>query len=110
LLICDTLVTFEHEVDWFWSGRMTGARILFFANRYLSLTGNVLGLTGFVPFSDKASCQALWLVHPAMCIKSLYQNILVFSALRAFVQTRNKPLSIFVFILGLVPVGINLVH
>ncbi|KAI0794539.1 hypothetical protein C8Q74DRAFT_582497 [Fomes fomentarius] len=32
-----------------------------------------------------------------------------FSALRAFVLSRNKHLSLFVLILGLVPVGINLV-
>ncbi|KAI0794569.1 hypothetical protein C8Q74DRAFT_1194805 [Fomes fomentarius] len=63
LLIYDILVTFDHEINLFWSGRMTGARILFFANRYISLFWNVLGLIGIVtPFSDKASCQALWLV------------------------------------------------
>lgn len=64
LLIYATLVTFDHEVNLFWSGKMTGARILFFANRYLSLCWMVFGLITSAPFSDKASYYALvWLVQ-----------------------------------------------
>ncbi|KAI0794534.1 hypothetical protein C8Q74DRAFT_1194725 [Fomes fomentarius] len=97
LLIYATLVTFDHEVNLFWSGKMTGARILFFANRYLSLCWMVLSLITLAPFSDKASYEALvWLNTP------------VFSTLRAFVLSRNKTLSICVLTLGLVPVGTNL--
>ncbi len=63
LLIYDTLLTFSHEVDLFWKGKMTGARILFHANRYISLFYTISGLIELAPFSDKASYQALWLVQ-----------------------------------------------
>ncbi len=63
LLIYDTLVTFDREVAWFWSGRMTSARILFFVNRYLPLLSGALGLIGYLPFSDKVvSSEILCLV------------------------------------------------
>ncbi|KAI0794718.1 hypothetical protein C8Q74DRAFT_1163339, partial [Fomes fomentarius] len=59
LFIYDTLLTFGREVDCFWTGRMTGARILYFANRYISLLSTVLNIIRSAPLSDKASYQAL---------------------------------------------------
>ncbi len=58
LLIYDTLLTLDREVDLFWTGRMTGARILFLADRYISFW-TVFDLIELGPFSDKASYQAL---------------------------------------------------
>ncbi len=64
LLIYDTLLTLGREVHLFWTGQMTGARILFLANRYISLLWNVYVVVGqSAPFSDQASYAALWLVH-----------------------------------------------
>ncbi|KAI0794543.1 hypothetical protein C8Q74DRAFT_1436465 [Fomes fomentarius] len=107
LLIYDTLLTFSREVNWFWTGRMTGARVLFFANRYFSLCLFVLGLIDFAPFSDKIR-ESIKLSSINPISWNSCQDTLVFSALRAFVLSKNKYLSICVLILGLAPVGINL--
>ncbi len=64
LFIYDILLTFGHEVDWFWTSRMTSARTLFFANRSISLFWIVFNMILYSSsLSDKASYQALWLVE-----------------------------------------------
>ncbi len=62
LLLYDTLITLDREINWFWSGRITGASILLFTNRYISLAWIVLGFIQLMSFSDKASRQALSMV------------------------------------------------
>ena len=37
LILYDYLLTFDAEVKYFWSTKVTGAIVLFVANRYLSL-------------------------------------------------------------------------
>ena len=37
------LITFQREVQLFWKGKWTGAAILFYFNRYLSLVVNLNG-------------------------------------------------------------------
>ncbi|KAI0794723.1 hypothetical protein C8Q74DRAFT_1163584, partial [Fomes fomentarius] len=54
LFIYDTLLTFGREVDCFWRGRITGARILFLANRYIFLFYTVFRLILLAPFSEQA--------------------------------------------------------
>ncbi|KAI0794549.1 hypothetical protein C8Q74DRAFT_1406673 [Fomes fomentarius] len=81
--------------------------VTFYAMLYLSLSWNILGFIKFAPFSNKACCQTRKrVVSVSECLQFIPSA--AFSALRAFVLSRNKPLSLFVLILGLVPVGINL--
>ncbi|TBU23717.1 hypothetical protein BD311DRAFT_66043 [Dichomitus squalens] len=43
VLICyDHFITFDREVNFFWKGKLTGAGILFFCNRYLGLVNYAL--------------------------------------------------------------------
>ncbi len=50
----DYIITFGQEVELFWTNRLTGATVLFFANRYISLLFDVMGLVEpFGRFSDQ---------------------------------------------------------
>ncbi len=49
------MITFGREVELFWTGRLTGAAILFFFNRYLSLVVDVYGLLENMYVPDKVS-------------------------------------------------------
>ncbi|PIL23038.1 hypothetical protein GSI_14345 [Ganoderma sinense ZZ0214-1] len=51
LVVYEYVITLGREVELFWKGRWTGAAILFFFNRYLSLIVVIYGLTGDAPIS-----------------------------------------------------------
>ncbi len=57
LFIYDTFLTFDREVAYFWTAkRIGGASLLFFANRWSSMTVYVMVLGDFASFpSDKVS-------------------------------------------------------
>ena len=56
LLIFDHLVTFDREVWLFWTGKLSGASILFFLNRYLNLVIYALCLVGPARMTDTVCC------------------------------------------------------
>ncbi|KAI0719336.1 hypothetical protein C8T65DRAFT_736674 [Cerioporus squamosus] len=92
LFIYDAFITFDQEVACVWTAKRTGASILFFANKWISITVSVMALVEFATFpSDKFVPGA------------------VFSALRAYVLSKSKPLGLLVLALSLAPVGSNLV-
>ena len=55
LLIYDYMITFGREVDAFWTRRFSGATVLFFSNKYLTLLNHLLDLSLYFPVhvSDK---------------------------------------------------------
>ncbi len=55
LVVYEYMITFGREVELFWTGRLTGAAILFFFNRYLSLVVDVYGLLENMYVPDKVS-------------------------------------------------------
>ncbi len=57
LFVYDTIITFDQEVAYFWTAkRIGGASLLFFANKWISLTVYVMLLVSFASFpSDKVS-------------------------------------------------------
>ena len=55
-LIYEFVVTFDREVACFWTGKWNGASLLFFANKWVSVTLSVMTLSRFAHFpSDKVS-------------------------------------------------------
>ena len=52
-LIYDYVITFGREVEMFWRSKFTGASVLFFANRYVSLLFNTMGLVTLGRFTDE---------------------------------------------------------
>lgn len=60
LLVYDYFLTLPAEVNLFWKRRRTGAAVLFFANRYLSLLYNIADNTNEFGISTSAvGCQVL---------------------------------------------------
>ncbi len=57
LFLYDTVLTFDGEVTYFWTAkRIGGASLLFFANKWISMTVYLMSLVKFASFfSDKVS-------------------------------------------------------
>ena len=55
LLVFDYLLTFREEFQLFWRRKWTGATVLFFLNRYLTLIEHILNMIGSSPVPDKVS-------------------------------------------------------
>ena len=52
----DYIITFGQEIELFWTMNITGATILFVANRYITLLFDIMGLVEpFGKFSDQVS-------------------------------------------------------
>ncbi|KAI0738622.1 alcohol acetyltransferase-domain-containing protein [Daedaleopsis nitida] len=132
-LLYDYVITLGQEVELFWRHQLTAASFLFFANRYVTVFFNILGLAALAPFSNqrgsllsvlrgayslcplfgsgsplttRVSCQ---LYVKAFGGIGYFQYIVwaAFSGLRAFALSRHRPLSTLVFLLMLVPAGMN---
>ncbi|KAI0746884.1 hypothetical protein C8Q80DRAFT_1271711 [Daedaleopsis nitida] len=93
-LVYEYLITFDQEVRLFWRRDVSGACILFFLNRYLSLSVQLLDLVLFVTPMSITS-------HTSLINRDL------FSGLRAYALCLNKPVSLLVSVLSLAPVGVN---
>ncbi len=56
ILFYDAFITFDREVACFWTAKLNGASLLFFANRWITVTLYVMTLVSFASFpSDKVS-------------------------------------------------------
>ncbi|KAI0794509.1 hypothetical protein C8Q74DRAFT_1365947 [Fomes fomentarius] len=106
----DYLITFDREVDSFWHGATSGATVLFLSNRYLNVSLNILGMVEFGQFSDTVGGQFFCTKFArALAILTILAYIpwAVFSGLRAYALCLHKLPSALVFLLSLVPLGIN---
>ncbi|KAI0676146.1 hypothetical protein C8Q78DRAFT_957978, partial [Trametes maxima] len=121
LLLYDYLLTFNQEVELFWTRRVTGASALFFIIRYLALVNyDILGATLFAPLSDtvcrKTVCGSnrCWmtcaLLSKVQFAVQVSQHIPwgAFSALRVLALTRMSwTFSSIVFVLSIGPAVVN---
>ncbi|TFK92634.1 hypothetical protein K466DRAFT_443729, partial [Polyporus arcularius HHB13444] len=48
--IYDTFITLDRELASFWTMKQSGAALLFFANKWISMTIYVMDLVGFASF------------------------------------------------------------
>ncbi|RDX40349.1 hypothetical protein OH76DRAFT_1490356 [Lentinus brumalis] len=125
LFMFDTFITFDREVACFWAQkRIGGGSLLFFANKWISMTVYGMSVVAFATFSsDKSverliqfgkciievcSCSVFSIAFQAFSILQFVPGA-VFSALRAFVLSRSKLLGVLVLALSLAPIGANLV-
>ncbi|KAI0704206.1 hypothetical protein C8T65DRAFT_696620 [Cerioporus squamosus] len=97
VFIFDALITFDRDVACFWNTKWTGASLLFFANKWVSMTLYVMSLVDFASLrSDK-----LFLVHSGnICNEHIAVDP----------WDRSKPIGFIVLALSLAPVGANLVR
>ncbi|KAI0794594.1 hypothetical protein C8Q74DRAFT_1406799 [Fomes fomentarius] len=107
VFIYDCLLTIGAEGSLFWRRKATGASILFLFNKYLVLFYTVYSIIFLVVSLPDQSCTA---VVKSTKIISIMQYLpwAAFSALRTFGLTRSWIVSILVFLLSSVPIGVNL--
>lgn len=79
-LLYDFVITFGREVKLFWTRRFSGASFLFFANRYISLTFNVLSLVQFGNFNDQVCTHIVRVVPCSYCFALLGVRLAVCGA------------------------------
>ncbi|TFK81161.1 hypothetical protein K466DRAFT_447177, partial [Polyporus arcularius HHB13444] len=114
LYLYDYLITFPTEVACFWKARPTGATVLFFLTRYITMMVFLLKFAlGFITFTGTVRSKPFYCVVPSKLenfIETMqYLPWAGFSALRAYALSRNRPLSVLVFVLSIVPIAVNLV-
>ncbi|KAM5543601.1 hypothetical protein V8D89_002852 [Ganoderma adspersum] len=108
LVVYEYFITLRREVQLFWRGKWTGAAILFFFNRYLSLIVYIYGFAGNAHISAQVCPGEI----KGIKIIDIMQYLpwAVFSTLRAFALSHNYLLAVFVFCLSIVPIPINFTH
>ncbi|RDX45648.1 hypothetical protein OH76DRAFT_1486132 [Lentinus brumalis] len=100
VLAYDILLTLGREAQLFWTGRSTGATILYFTVRSTGLLVNILGFAQYIPTLNQE----------VILIQQFYSKSLahVFSGMRVFALTRRWTWGAIVFVLSLAPVAVNL--
>ncbi|RPD60550.1 hypothetical protein L227DRAFT_575166 [Lentinus tigrinus ALCF2SS1-6] len=114
LIFFEHILTFGDEVEVFWKRKFTGATVMFLLNRYLILVSYILELASVWIKSDYVKPMHLYRCMVDVRITDVFYYALyipwaVFAALRAYaLSNRNWPLAILVFLLGLVPYGMDM--
>ncbi|EIW58770.1 uncharacterized protein TRAVEDRAFT_20676 [Trametes versicolor FP-101664 SS1] len=106
LLLYDYILTFRHEVRFVWGRKISGATALFLVNRYFIILPYLLGVVMQFPIQSKA-CPG---IGRFVAVLEFLPYIIwaTFSALRAYALSgRTTAIGIVIFILSLVPVGVN---
>lgn len=107
LVVYDFALTFKREVTTVWGRKVTGASILFFVNRYLSIMCATL-VVAMNSITVQASCNGAGRTFQVVTLV-LILVFALFSALRIYaVWERNIILSVLILALDLVPFGMNL--
>ncbi|KAI0794529.1 hypothetical protein C8Q74DRAFT_1215799 [Fomes fomentarius] len=105
-MIYDYLLNTGREVEVFWRRPITAASILFFSNKCMTLLKHLLDWLTPLGTSDESR----------LIIADFVVEILqllpwgAFSAMRALALSRSRPLSILVFLLSVIPMGVNFIR
>ena len=78
LIIYESVIITSEEAKYFWSGRLTGAAVLFYLNKYLVLLSFVYTMMGYIPgMSDKVCLPSPYVsqpIHPSVLIEYHYRR------------------------------------
>ncbi|KAH9938955.1 uncharacterized protein BXZ73DRAFT_76121 [Epithele typhae] len=111
LVVYDGLLLLDDEVNLFWGRPLSGAQVLYLANKYVFLLSVIVNSVSFVTtFSDQSSsCGG---VEGAAVVLSTFPYFVwaAFSALRAYALSRSPYLAVAVGTFSMVPVGVDLTH
>lgn len=58
-LLWEYIITTDQEVELFWKRRLSGASMIFLANRYFVIVNCCINLAGFLPLSDEVGISSL---------------------------------------------------
>ncbi|RPD55572.1 hypothetical protein L226DRAFT_614738 [Lentinus tigrinus ALCF2SS1-7] len=122
-LLYDSALTFKREVALFWSGKVTGAPVLFFTIKYTAICQTILDLITYLPSTTAKvwvrtirlprtyvlrihSCNGLVKTYTALSY-ARYLPLAVFSAMRAYGLTQHPLGAGVIFALSLAPMAVN---
>ncbi|KAI0714612.1 hypothetical protein C8Q76DRAFT_430866 [Earliella scabrosa] len=107
ILPYDYCLTFIQEIELFWKSAWTGAAVLFFMNRYITLTFKIYAFMSFAPiFTSDSVCRVGNRINTVFDMMQ-YIPWAGFSALRAYAMSRNRAVSVLIGALYLVPNIVN---
>ncbi|TFK84545.1 hypothetical protein K466DRAFT_588821 [Polyporus arcularius HHB13444] len=107
LYVYDYLITFPEEVASFWKAKPTGATVLFFLTRYTTMAVLLFEFViGFIQFPG-TSCVYTSILDDVIETMQ-YLPWAGFAALRAYALSRNRPLSVLVFLLSSITIVVNM--
>ncbi|RDX45251.1 hypothetical protein OH76DRAFT_1420880 [Lentinus brumalis] len=107
LYVYDYLITFPDEVAGFWKAKPTGATVLFFLTRYTTMAVLLFEFAiGFIQFPG-TSCVYTSILDDVVETMQ-YLPWAGFAALRAYALSRNRPISVLVFILSNITIVVNM--
>ncbi|RDX41568.1 hypothetical protein OH76DRAFT_1489391 [Lentinus brumalis] len=110
LFYYDVILTLNREVASFWTAKRTGASLLFFANKYISMSVIAMSLATLASFSSDERLVCSSFVRAVHAIEILqFVPWGIFSALRAWVLSKSRLFGLIVLVMSLAPAGANLV-
>ncbi|TBU54967.1 hypothetical protein BD310DRAFT_934758 [Dichomitus squalens] len=108
VFLYDTILTTGEEVRCFWGRKVTGAAILFWLNKYMTMLYLVWNLGNLLDLPNN-SC-TLSVKGAAVVHNTFFLILASFSAIRVYALQRNIFLSFITFVLSMTPFGVNLVQ
>ncbi|KZT07251.1 uncharacterized protein LAESUDRAFT_616336, partial [Laetiporus sulphureus 93-53] len=113
LIFFEYTVTFSEEVDVIWGARLTTFTVIFALNRYLLMAQALIfalhPTSWHTPLVSHAVCEAVNLLEGVMTV-ALEAVIASFSAFRTYAINGHQIVpALLVLLLGLAPVGVNIV-
>ncbi|TBU21641.1 hypothetical protein BD311DRAFT_677894, partial [Dichomitus squalens] len=104
IFLYDAILTTGEEVRCFWGRKLTGAAILFWLNKYLTIIYLVWNLGTLLSISDEVGIVTL--PYFTLMQKS-YVTTRAFAAIRVYALRKSIPLCSITFVLAMVPFGVN---
>ncbi|TBU60047.1 hypothetical protein BD310DRAFT_905623 [Dichomitus squalens] len=108
VFLYDSIITTIDEIQFFWRGKVTGAAILFWLNKYITTLTLVWDLATGLSISDKSCALSM---KGDYAVGSLLNLIpAAFVAIRVYALGRSWFLCTMAIVLSVVPVGANFVN
>ncbi|TBU52338.1 hypothetical protein BD310DRAFT_832390, partial [Dichomitus squalens] len=105
----DAIMTTGEEIRCFWGQKITGAAILFWLNKYMSILFLVWALATFLTISDEVCApSSLGSNETTYILTSPEVQPFTFTAIRVYALRRSLTLCAITAVLSLVPFGINI--
>ncbi|TBU37723.1 hypothetical protein BD309DRAFT_904714 [Dichomitus squalens] len=107
IFVFDSIITTGEEIRCFWGRNITGAAIVFWLNKYMTMLFLGWGLATFLKLSDKSCAMSSKSIVVIDCL--LFIVLAAFTAIRVYALGRSLNLCAITAVLSLVPLGINFV-
>ncbi|TBU54970.1 hypothetical protein BD310DRAFT_934764 [Dichomitus squalens] len=111
IFLYDAILTTGEEVRCFWGRKLTGAAILFWLNKYLTILYLVWNLGTLLSISDEVGIVTLpcklSVQGSSAVLYALFLIVAAFAAIRVYALRKSIPLCSITFVLAMVPFGVN---